>query len=292
MEKDMMYNDGIISTQLVSSEAAAKIIAPWIEHIANIISSNRPGSEIQLQHNHQGQHSDSFKITTGDSQAFLKVFKPNSSTSNKFYTKERDALIVFQNQSNTPKHYAHCDLQSFLVTEWIEGETVHNKLSITNIDNISHQIGISLAEWEYTAPEQSLTGNWYTYLQKILSTKQLIPVERAKDLLLSTPLCGQSLAQNDCSLSNLIIDKSDKIWRCDYEKSSFRPRGWDYITCFLALIQKMPTEIDNIANGLIKGFSSKNHGVLLHEELNMVAKILYCCLAMDKEPAYEVFPWQ
>ena len=165
----VMFNNDIFSANPVSSEAATKIIAPWIEHIANIMSDNRPGPEIQLMHNHLGQNSNSYKVTTGDSQAFLKLFKSNSSESKKLYAKERDALIVFQKLSSTPKHYAHCDQNSFLVTEWIEGETVRDRLSSGNIGNISHQMGMALAEWEFASPEQPLTGNWYTYLQKTMN---------------------------------------------------------------------------------------------------------------------------
>ena len=60
-----------------------------------------------------------------------------------------------------------------------------------------------------------------------------------------------------------------------------RPRGWDYMLGFSALIERFPEDADEVLTAYSNGFSQAHRGALIVDELNAVARILFCARALD-----------
>ena len=84
------------------------------------------------------------------------------------------------------------------------------------------------------------------------------------------------LARNDAALHNYLTGPQDRLLGCDFESATLRPRGWEYVMTWQALLHRYGDQGDQAILALSQGFDRQHQGGLLTDELNAVARILFC----------------
>jgi len=88
-----------------------------------------------------------------------------------------------------------------------------------------------------------------------------------------------SLARCDAALGNFLTLEGGGIIACDFEMAQLRPRGWDFVMTFIALLQTATAEAEDLLMALAKGCGEEHSGALMTEEMCQLARIVTCACA-------------
>lgn len=231
-----------------------------------------PADALQVALLRQSRHASTFHIRADDSHAMLKLFDGDRHDSLSHYHKERSCLAHFKGQDDVARHMAHCDDAGFVMTHVAKGAPCDIHTTANTVLTVARALGAWLARFDALAPSTNLTGSWGGYLAQYDSFGRLdqYPV------LFDTPLLGRALAVCDTALSNFLIDGHGHITRVDFETATMKPRGWDFIFTYESLARRYPDQADTILDAISAGFFRHHKGALLPEELETLARTLFC----------------
>lgn len=221
------------------------------------------------------------RVDAGDATAVLKLFGPNKAAW-RFYDRERTAYRLFRAPEIIPPLLAFSDERRFILTRYLPHLPVEEAIDRDDALAVTRNIGRFLAAYEAAAPAKPGTGNWYGYLKKFGKSLDQGIIDEASDVLETIPLCGLVLSRDDPAMSNLLVRPDGTVAACDFERAVFRPRGWDFIRSWEAIYTRYPATAQAHADALAEGFREAHRGVLLTEELAIVARTVLAALARAK----------
>ncbi|TLP60490.1 hypothetical protein FEE96_16685 [Parasedimentitalea maritima] len=226
------------------------------------------------------------KLNVDGKLGFLKLFDgPDGSAA---FFREKMSLHSMLDSGLVPGLLAYSDELKFILTEWVETRSLLD----AEPSHTAFRIGAWLAAFDAAAPAELASGNWFGYLSKFKTGVALSQIVEAKSVLSGIPLCGRVLSRNDPALHNYLQTQSGALLGCDFEQSRMRPRGWDYVTGFGALIERFPAKSNEVLEAYSAGFARSHRGALIVDELNSMARILFCARAVASRSEREAQPWQ
>lgn len=262
------------------------VLGNCFPQIAEILTGSSSEGELHLQLIKAGSRSVCLRVSADGISGFLKLF--DGADRMVSYRREKASLLALSDSGLVPEIFAFSDDMCFVVTNWVEIRP--------NIDSqprrLASRIGNWLAAFDALAPGEPTTGNWFGYLSKYGSGLDLGRIGAARGVLSDIPLCGRVLSRNDAALHNYLETSDGTLLGCDFEQARMRPRGWDYLLGFGALIERFPTESNEVIEAYSSGFSQSHRGALMVEELNAVARILFCARAVAGRSEPEAALWQ
>ena len=263
--------------------------------VAKSLSAGDKAEEIQIAKLKSTAHSHSLKISVSDQKGFLKIFS-NSELGRAAYERERASLCLLKDSGLVPLIRSYSDARHWVITEWIDVSAETYPVAFGSPVAFAYELGQWLARFDGIAPAQPATGNWLTYLRKLGDTLDLGRNPGAAETLSAIPLCGRALSRNDPALPNYLFASDGRVLGCDFEKAQLRPRGWDFIQGFGALIERFPEQVEDVLEAYAKGFATTHKGVLLVNELCAIARIYVCArisaLGAPSEFELESIGWQ
>ena len=264
--------------------AAQPILEKWAEELAHILGRGDIGGALRITLIKHNTASDSFRLQTGRHTGFLKLFN-KSEEGVEGYRRERMALVALKGSGVAPRHLAHCDADGFVLSEFIGGRTLSEVISSNNALAWTRRLGVWLAKMDAKAPAEPCRGNWAEYLGRYRGLAPLGDIAGAEDALYEIPLCGMALARCDASFTNLMVPDMVTLKGVDYERAEMKPRGWDFVLAYQALIARFPEHGEALLEALADGFASQHRGALIADELSYLARIVLCARLEHKQAA-------
>lgn len=207
--------------------------------------------------------------------AFFKKFLGPDSQQVELFDRERMMLAGLRGSGLVPVLYAISGPQRWVMLQDVPQDAGAAADRLAPIE-FGMKVGEWLARFEAVAPYDRATGNWLTYFGKLGLKDYLPEIEKASETLSEIPLCGVVMSRNDAALHNYLLDDNGHLLGCDFAGASMRPRGWDYVMAWQALLQRYGDDGVEAIEGLSAGFSDAYRGGLMIDELNTVARILFC----------------
>jgi len=212
------------------------------------------------------------RISTGKATGVIKIFGDEDLDDQYAFERERDVLIEMKDTGLVPRLKAYSDPNQWLLMEDVgNADAIH---TFTPVE-FARKLGVWIAEFEAVAPCQQASGNWLGYFRKLGLEGPLRAIDGAEETLAQTPLCGLVLSRNDPALHNHLQRADGRLLGCDFEKSTLRPRGWDYVNTWQALVERFPDNVDDVLPAFYDGFDHAHRGGLIMAELNAVARIFF-----------------
>ncbi|SPJ29518.1 phosphotransferase [Falsiruegeria mediterranea] len=261
------------------------------ELIARAIARDTDAREMTVSLIKQSARSVCAQVDVGERSAFLKLFDGAEQADQLAYKREKISLLTLRDSALVPRLLAFSDPGQFIITEWIGKGQVRDRLERLSAEDTGDKLGRWLARYDAVSPAESACGNWYSYLNRFGAEIDLQAVETAQDLLLEIPLCGRSLARNDAALGNFMLTHKGDIIACDFEAATMRPRGWDYLQLYRALILRFADRAADAVEAFADGYAAEHKGALIADELNVVARILFCAEAVAGRKDREALAW-
>ncbi len=224
-----------------------------------------------------GPRAISLRLDMPDAPLFIKLFdRPGTQSA---FEAETRALLALHDSGLVPRLRAFDTKRRFLVTEWAGVALTSGIIDGISSVQFGRELGIWLAEYDMVAPTEPATGNWATYLACCGLDAGLIRMPEAAALLDEMQIFGLGLAQNDAAFHNFLIGEDHALRRCDFERASARPRGWDYVLTHNALFERDPSTAPEAVAAMAEAFADTHRGALLVEDLDQVARITFCARA-------------
>lgn len=244
------------------------------------------GGELDISLVKEGRHTLGLKISALGQDGFLKVFDgPDAADS---YKREKAALLSLAGRDLVPDMICFSDELRFVITEWHGQEF----LPAVNPEGTARRIGAWIARYDAVAPSRALQGDWYSYCVQLGLEASLKNIPGAKERLTAVPLCGEVLSRDDSAMHNFLEGPDGRLLGCDFERSRFKPRGWEYMRAHWSLLQRFPDQAPKVQKALERGFDLSHRGVLRVDEISTVARILFCAQAIKAAHKTESHPWQ
>ena len=219
------------------------------------------------------------RVIVGSHIFILKLFAQEGLQSEVFYQREKGALMALRGHSVVPRLLGYCDHRRFLMMQQVPALEQIAAQDMLGWEGFAFEIGAWLGRLDRASPARPAHGNWASYLARYGDQLCLESAPVAQDILSRIPLCGQSLAQCDAALSNVVFRPDGSVIGVDFEQARFRPRGWDFAMYFISLVERMPDHAEDVLAALSDGFFNEHRGALLPEELCTVARLVLCLRA-------------
>ncbi len=255
-------------------DRARRVLTDSGRVIADILTPGAGAEEINAELIKVSRNRLCVRVSVGTSTGFLKQFDGSATACDQAYTRERDMLTAMKRTGLVPRLRAFSDRYRWLLTEDIrDGDDPAARLSP---EQFGRQAGTWIARFEAVAPYQKASGNWLGYVTRLGLGPQLDRIEQAAETLAGIPLCGLVMARNDAALHNYLMKPDRTLLGCDFERTSLKPRGWEYMTTWQALLQRLGDDSTRAVQAFSDGFDKEHRGGLMIDELNAVARILFC----------------
>lgn len=219
------------------------------------------------------------RVIVGSHTFVLKLFALEGIQSEVLYQREKGALMAYRSHDVAPYLIGFCDKRRFVMMREVPALEQTAAQDMLGWRGFAREIGAWLGRMDRASPARPGHGNWASYLARYGDQLCLENAPVAQDILSRIPLCGQSLAQCDAALGNVIFRPDGSVVGVDFEQARFRPRGWDFAMYFISLVERMPDHAEDILAALADGFFSEHRGALLPEELCTVARLILCLRA-------------
>lgn len=261
------------------------VLGDCFPQIAETLTGSPLERELHFELVKIGPRSLCLKLCAGGQFGFLKLF--DGADGAVPYHREKAALHAMLDSGLVPGILAYSDELRFVLTDWIEARPV----VVDDPRQVGFRTGAWLAAFDAVAPSEPASGNWFSYLSKFGSGLDLSQISSAQGMLSEIPLCGRVLSRNDAALHNYLVASDGTLLGCDFEQARMRPRGWDYLLGFAALIERFPDRSNEVIESYSEGFAQAHRGTLIVDELNAVARILFCARAMCGYQQQGATPW-
>lgn len=262
-----------------------------INEVAQAIAGDTDARDMTFTLIKESARSICVEVEIDGQNAFLKLFDGADDAAQLAYMREKTCLLSFRGSGQVPRILAFSNPGRFVITQWISKGQVQDRLDRLSAEDTGDKLGRWLARYDAVSPSETACGNWYSYLNRFGTDIDLQAVETAQDLLLEIPLCGRSLARNDAGLGNFMLTHKGDIIACDFEAATMRPRGWDYLQLYRALILRFADRAAEAVEAFADGYAAEHKGALIADELNVVARILFCAEAVAGRKDREALAW-
>ena len=193
--------------------------------LAGFLDGENKADRIDVELVKSNRSSLTARLIVGTQTIFFKLFAQDGVLSDMLYQREKGALSALRGHAVTPDLLGFCDKRRFLMMREVPSLAPDEFHDMLGWFGYAREIGAWLGRLDRVAPARPAHGNWATYLSRFADQLCLENAPVAQDILGRIPLCGQSLAQCDSSLGNVVIRPDGTAVGVDFEQARFRPRG-------------------------------------------------------------------
>lgn len=270
---------------------ASSALSRFVTEIAEGLLPGHDSASMQFMPVKVGQRAMSLKVGLESATGFLKLFDGGDDQAAKAYDREKTTLLALGQTGLVPRIKGFCDAGRFVIMEFVEALSTSDPNIGMYKEELAYRIGEWIAHFDQAVPVKAASGDWGGYLAKFGDALDIGQIKNADRVLANVPLCGLALARNDGALHNFMICPDGRIIGCDFEAAQMRPRGWDYMMTYQALLQRFPKGADAVLTAYSEGYAEAHQGALSVDELNDVARILYCAQALSGRAQSEDQTW-
>ena len=217
----------------------------------------------------------------GHRSVFLKIFDSPASESNTAYKREKFVLGAMKETGIVPALLAYHDKSRILVLDHVDGFTFEEVEATACPVEFAGEVGTWVAKFESHAPSRPDTGNWAGYFGKLRPMLNLEDFPDDLQRLSEIPVCGSVISRNDPAMHNFILPREGGIVGCDFGNAQFRPRGWEFLLTYQALLQRFPEQASEVLAAFVGGFRAAHTGAMRVEEICQVARIMIRATALS-----------
>lgn len=204
-----------------------------------------------------GDASTVAKLTYMGQTKLLKRYEEGFTDS---YKKEVTTLRFLRQSGLAPKIEHACADERYLITTFVNGSSVSDKINQENLSVFCYIIGSWISDYSKAVPHVPVESNWLEYFRQNEEMANAPAVDVYSGLLERTKISKKVLSRGDSILGNFLQSDTGDIVGIDYEHASMKPMGWDLLHVAKAMARRFPQDIDTIASGLADGFTLKSPG--------------------------------
>ena len=176
------------------------------------------------------------------------------------YKKEVTTLRFLRQSGLAPKIKHVCADEKYLITEFVDGTSVAEKITKENLSVFCYLLGSWISDYSKVVPHIPVETNWLEYFRQNQDMAETPAIDVYAGLLEQTKISKKALSRGDSILGNFLQTETGDIIGIDYEHASMKPLGWDLLHVAKVMARRFPQEIDAIASGLADGFTLKTPG--------------------------------
>lgn len=171
---------------------------------------------------------------------------------------EREAFAMLQMKDTglAPRIYKVDRDQNFLVSEFVFGDRLDKRLTGDNLVEWARKIGEWSARYIARQPRRDHEIDWFDYMALYRGVITDEVEAMARERFAGVPVEAFALAKHDLDPSNFIVRLDGRLVGIDYERTRFKPVGWDIIAAAWVLMDKFRDQEDEIVPALIAGWNS------------------------------------
>lgn len=196
------------------------------------------------------------KLSFDGTQAIAKIFDDRKEGAKNACEREIYALATLGETGLVPRLYSFSNEHSFAVMEFIPGQTLEVNLSPSNVLERAHQIGAWSARYIASQPRRDLDIDWFAYFSLYQGLVTDAVSQEARKRFEPQKVKRFALARNDQSPTNYIVRADGQLIGIDFERTRFKPVGWDVITAAWVLQKRIKGRTEDIVSALIAGWNS------------------------------------
>lgn len=197
------------------------------------------------------------KVGSEESALIIKIFRSNDQSAQTASEREAYGLIALNGLELSPKLFAFSRGDAYVIEEFVKGELLSDIATEKNLLDISRKIGIWAAKYITTQPVRTEEIDWYDYLKLYREPQGWDCNHKAHGKMSGQPVKRFALAKNDLHLSNFVQRNDGHLIGFDFEKSRFKPVGWDVLVAARQLSKMFPAEEGAIVDALVEGWQSE-----------------------------------
>jgi len=196
-----------------------------------------------------------FELDCDGRKAIVKAFDDRSAEARNACEREAYALHKMRDTGLVPQLYSFAPEDAFILTEFVEGASLNDVLNASNLLEMSWKIGHWLACYITHQPVRDLDMDWFTYMAQYKGVVTDKVRASAQEQFGTNQIAAFALAKNDLAPENFIMRDDGTLIGIDFERSRFKPIGWDVIAAAWVLIKRYPGQEHHFVPALISGWT-------------------------------------
>ena len=204
------------------------------------------------------KHADRMvqRVTVGTDIYFLKVFDNTREDARPACEREVFAMTVLRDTGLAPQLLAFNRSGAFIITEPVPGLMLEAALTNDTLAERAFQIGEWSARYIAYQPRRETDIDWFDYIRQYSGIVTRETEIEARQLFSGRPTPDFALAKHDQSPMNFILTPDETLIGIDFERTRFKPIGWDVIAAAWVLLKRYPDREADITASLCAGWKS------------------------------------
>ncbi len=195
-----------------------------------------------------------FEIDCDGRKAVVKAFDNRSEEARTACEREAFALHRLRDKGLVPRLITYAPAEAFIVSEYVPGARVDTILNDDTLLDLSRRIGAWLARYIAHQPTRKLELDWYSYFTQSGGVITDAVRAEAHTRFGTNRIAQFALAKNDLAPENFILKDDGTLIGIDFERSRFKPVGWDVIAAAWVLIKRFPGREADFVPALVQGW--------------------------------------
>lgn len=189
-------------------------------------------------------------------RVIAKIFTEQNSDPAISCEREAFAMLRLKDSGLAPRLYTFATEEHFLVSEFVFGDRLDTRLTGDNLVDWARKIGAWSARYIARQPRRDHAIDWFGYMALYRGVISDEVEDTARERYGGVPVGAFALAKHDLDPSNFIVRPDGGLVGIDYERTRFKPVGWDIIAAAWVLMDAFPDREGDIVPALIAGWNS------------------------------------
>lgn len=192
----------------------------------------------------------------GEITAIAKVFDARSDEARNACEREAFALMSMRGTALAPALHGYSQGAAYLVMEYVPGAALRETLDAENLVDYVRKVGAWSARYIAHQPKRRHDITWFDYMALYEGILDSRDEDALRTRFGKTPITAFGLAKHDLDPRNFIVAPGGRLVGIDFERTRFKPIGWDVIAAAWVLIKAFPGRKEDIVSGLVDGWTS------------------------------------
>ncbi|WP_415401792.1 hypothetical protein [Tateyamaria sp. SN3-11] len=196
------------------------------------------------------------RVKIGEAFYFLKTFDDTREEARNACEREIYAMTVLGDTGLAPRLLAFDRNDAFIITERVPGHMLESALTEDTLAERAYQIGEWSARYIGYQPRRETDIDWFDYIRQYSGIVTQETENEARQRFSGRPTPQFALAKHDQSPMNFILTPDNTLVGIDFERTRFKPLGWDVIAAAWVLLKRFPGRNADIVASLCAGWNS------------------------------------
>lgn len=189
-------------------------------------------------------------------RVIAKIFTEQNSDPAISCQREAFAMLQLKDTGLAPRLYKFAREENFLVSEFVFGDRLDKRLTAANLVDWAWKIGEWSACYIARQPRRDHAIDWFDYMALYRGVITDKVEAMARERFSGVPVEAFALAKHDLDPSNFMVRPDGRLVGIDYERTRFKPVGWDIIASAWVLMDRFRDREGDIVPALVAGWNS------------------------------------